>query len=266
MAGRYLQPEHASDRLGSHWLAGCGVTLSSTGNTVQFGLFELDLRTRQLTRNGAKIRLPQQPIQFLSLLLERPGEIVTREELRRSLWPSDVFVDFDHGLNKSIQKLRDALGDSAGSPRYIETIPRIGYRFIGPVNGAAGILELRSDTNTPLLQNPAAAPPAPIARSGRARWLFIALCIALGVLAEGWLIHWRLRAGEPIESLAVLPLDNLSGDSSQDYFSLPSGLPRSMKPGQSRHRVRFKPVTTDDYTAKWLSMLQKNSCFVSGHD
>jgi TolB-like protein/DNA-binding winged helix-turn-helix (wHTH) protein len=198
---------------------GCGVTLSLTKNTVQFGLFELDLRTRQLTRNGAKIRLPQQPIQVLSLLLERHGEIVTREELRRRLWPSDVFVDFDHGLNKSIQKLRDALGDSAGSPRYIETIPRIGYRFIGPVNGATGILELRSDTNTPLPQNLASAPPAGIAGSRRARWLFIAAGIALGALTAGWLIHWRLRASEPIQSLAVLPLDNLSGDPSQDYFA-----------------------------------------------
>jgi TolB-like protein/DNA-binding winged helix-turn-helix (wHTH) protein len=195
------------------------VTLSPTENTVRFGLFELDLRTRQLTRNGVKIRLPQQPIQVLSLLLERSGEIVTREELRRCLWPSDVFVDFDHGLNKSIQKLRDALGDSAGSPRYIETIPRIGYRFIGPVNGATGILELRSDTNTPLPQNLASAPPAGIAGSRRARWLFIAAGIAFGALTAGWLIHWRLRASEPIQSLAVLPLDNLSGDSSQDYFA-----------------------------------------------
>jgi TolB-like protein/DNA-binding winged helix-turn-helix (wHTH) protein len=195
------------------------VTLSPIENTVRFGLFELDLRTWQLTKNGVKIRLPQQSIQALSLLLERPGEIVTREELRRRLWPSDVFVDFDHGLNKSIQKLRDALGDSAGSPRYIETIPRIGYRFIGPANGATEIGELRSDTNTPQRQNLASAPQAGIAGSRRARWLLIAACIALGALAAGWLIRWRLRANEPIQSLAVLPLDNLSGDPSQEYFA-----------------------------------------------
>src|SRR6185437_15015843 len=95
-----------------------------TENRVRFGLFELDLKARQLTKNGVRIRLPQQPIEVLLLLLERSGEIVTREELRLRLWPADVFVDFDNGLNKSIQKLRDALGDSAGSPRYIETIPR----------------------------------------------------------------------------------------------------------------------------------------------
>jgi TolB-like protein/DNA-binding winged helix-turn-helix (wHTH) protein len=195
------------------------VTVSSTENTICFGLFELDLRTRQLTRNGAKIRLHQQPIQVLSLLLERPGEIVTREELRRRLWPSDVFVDFDHGLNKSIQKLRDALGDSAGSPRYIETIPRIGYRFIAPVNGARGVLELKSDTKNPHLQDLASAPPVGIAGNWRPRWLLIAACIALGALAAGLLIHWTRRASEPIQSLAVLPLDNLSGDSSQDYFA-----------------------------------------------
>jgi TolB-like protein/DNA-binding winged helix-turn-helix (wHTH) protein/Tfp pilus assembly protein PilF len=195
------------------------VTLSPIENTVRFGLFELDLRTRQLTKNGVKIRLPQQSIQVLSLLLERTGEIVTREELRRRLWPSDVFVDFDHGLNKSIQKLRDALGDSAGSPRYIETIPRIGYRFIGPTNGATEIRELRSDTSAPQPQILASAPPAGIAGSRRARWVFIAACIALGALTAGWLIRGRLRASEPIQSLAVLPLDNLSGDSSQDYFA-----------------------------------------------
>jgi TolB-like protein/DNA-binding winged helix-turn-helix (wHTH) protein/Tfp pilus assembly protein PilF len=195
------------------------VTLSPIENTVRFGLFELDLRTRQLTKNGVKIRLPQQSIQSLSLLLERPGEIVTREEFRQRLWPSDVFVDFDHGLNKSIQKLRDALGDSAGSPRYIETIPRIGYRFIGPANGSTGIREPTSDTNTPPPQNLASAPQARIAGSRRARRLFIASWIGLGALTAGLLIRWRLRASEPIQSLAVLPLDNLSGDSSQDYFA-----------------------------------------------
>jgi TolB-like protein/DNA-binding winged helix-turn-helix (wHTH) protein len=195
------------------------VTLSPIENTVRFGLFELDLRTRQLTKNGVKIRLSLQSIQALSLLLERPGEIVAREELRQRLWPSDVFVDFDHGLNKSIQKLRDALGDSAGSPRYIETIPRIGYRFIGPANGSTGIRKPTSDTNTPPPQNLASAPQAGIAGSRRARWLLIAAWVGLGALTGGLLIRWRLRANEPIQSLAVLPLDNMSGDSSQDYFA-----------------------------------------------
>lgn len=137
------------------------MTLSHTENTVRFGQFELDLRTRQLTKKGAKIRLSQQPIQVLSLLLENPGEIVTREEFRRRLWSSDVFVDFDHGLNKSIQKLRDALGDSAGSPRYIETIPRIGYRFITFANEASGIAEVPSEAG--IFEQPN-APVLPSAR------------------------------------------------------------------------------------------------------
>src|SRR6201998_4253528 len=149
--------------------------LSPTENTVRFGQFELDLRTRQLTKNGAKIRLSQQPIQVLSLLLENPGEIVTREELRRRLWSSDVFVDFDHGLNKSIQKLRDALGDSAGSPRFIETIPRIGYRFIALANEAGERVELPSETG---IFQPPTAPALPpgggIATNGRARWILLA--------------------------------------------------------------------------------------------
>jgi DNA-binding winged helix-turn-helix (wHTH) protein len=125
------------------------MTHSLTESTVRFALFELDLKARQLTKNGVRIRLPQQPIEALSLLLERSGEIVTREELRRRLWPSDVFVDFDHGLNKSIQKLRDALGDSAGSPRYIETIPRVGYRFIVPVQGSRATAELKAEAESP---------------------------------------------------------------------------------------------------------------------
>ena len=98
-----------------------GVAVSPAEDVIRFGVFELDLKGGQLTRYGTKLRLPQQPLQLLAVLLERPGETITRDELRRRLWSSDVFVDFDHGLNKSIQKLRDALGDSAASPRYIET-------------------------------------------------------------------------------------------------------------------------------------------------
>ena len=170
---------------------------SHTQNTVRFGQFELDLRTRQVTKNGAKIRLSQQPIQVLSLLLETPGEIVTREEFRRRLWSSDVFVDFDHGLNKSIQKLRDALGDSAGSPRYIETIPRIGYRFIALDNEAKRSVEL--PTETEIMQPPAApalSPGGRIAASRRARWILLAAsATACVVLAFGGL--YRLRHRQP---------------------------------------------------------------------
>jgi cholera toxin transcriptional activator len=100
---------------------------------VRFGVFELDLAAGELRKNGAKLRLQEQPFQVLALLLEHPGEVVTREEVRQKLWPADTFVDFDHSLNTAVNKLREVLGDSASSPRYVETLARRGYRFIAPV-------------------------------------------------------------------------------------------------------------------------------------
>jgi Tol biopolymer transport system component/DNA-binding winged helix-turn-helix (wHTH) protein len=104
---------------------------------VQFGIFEVDLRAGELRRNGAKVKLQEQPFQVLAVLLEKPGEIVTRDELRIRLWPADTFVDFDHSLNAAVRRLRDALGDTAENPRFVETVARRGYRFLAPVNGAA---------------------------------------------------------------------------------------------------------------------------------
>jgi len=104
---------------------------------ARFGVFEVDLRARELRKAGLKIRLHDQPFQVLAALLERPGELVTREELRQRIWPGGTFVDFDSGLNTAVNKLREALGDSADSPRFIETLPRRGYRFLAPVNGTA---------------------------------------------------------------------------------------------------------------------------------
>jgi TolB-like protein/Tfp pilus assembly protein PilF len=103
---------------------------------VRFGVFEVDVRAGELRKSGAKIRVQEQPFQILVMLLERPDEVVTREELRQKLWPADTFVDFEHGVNSAVARLRDLLGDSADSPRFIETLPRRGYRFIGGVNGA----------------------------------------------------------------------------------------------------------------------------------
>jgi cholera toxin transcriptional activator len=107
---------------------------SNPGRIARFGVFELDLAVGELRKNGAKLRLQEQPFQVLALLLGRAGEIVTREELREKLWPADTFVDFDHSLNTAVNKLRETLGDSASSPRYIETLARRGYRFIAPLN------------------------------------------------------------------------------------------------------------------------------------
>jgi len=198
------------------------VAVSPTQDMVRFGLFELDLRAGQLSRNGAKIRLPQQSLQLLTALLERPGEILSREELTQRLWSSDVFVDFDHGLNKSIQKLRDALGDSADSPRYIETIPRVGYRFIAPVNNGTRLQEQQPDPPAaqPTQDLPPAQPPASVTEDKKKSWWpLLVACLSVLAVVAAWLIHRRPPAPEPIHSLAVLPLDNLSGDPAQDYFA-----------------------------------------------
>ena len=100
---------------------------------VRFGVFEVDLRAGELRRNGVNVKVQNQPFQILAMLLERPGEIITRDEMRARLWPAETFVDFDHGLNSAIRRLRDALGDSAESPAYVETLGRRGYRFVFPV-------------------------------------------------------------------------------------------------------------------------------------
>src|SRR4029079_18389387 len=111
--------------------------MSSNGTRmIQFGVFEVDLRAGELRRNGSRVKLQDQPLQILTLLLERPGEVGSRDELRTRLWPADTFVDFDHSLNAAVRRLRDALGDSAETPRFVETVARRGYRFIAPVSGA----------------------------------------------------------------------------------------------------------------------------------
>jgi eukaryotic-like serine/threonine-protein kinase len=161
------------------------VPVSPAQDMIRFGLFELDLKAGQLTRNGSKLRLPQQPLQLLAVLLERPGEILTREELRQRLWPSDVFVDFDHGLNKSVQKLRDVLGDSATSPRYIETIPRVGYRFIAPVRNGTRPPEFGPVTEIPHQPAEATVPATAMVGSPRTRWwaLIAAVCATCAIIA-----------------------------------------------------------------------------------
>ncbi len=106
---------------------------------VHFGVFEADFRSGELRKSGLKIKIQEQPFQVLGMLLAHPGEVVTREELRKSLWPADTFVDFEHGLNAAINKLREALGDSADNPRFVETLPRRGYRLIAPVEDVAPV-------------------------------------------------------------------------------------------------------------------------------
>src|SRR5882757_4464833 len=109
-------------------------TPSPPTDIVHFGIFQLDLKARELHKAGVRVKLQGQPFRVLALLVDRAGQVVTREELRQKVWPTDVYVAFDQGLNNAIKKVRDALGDSADSPRFIETLARHGYRFVAPVN------------------------------------------------------------------------------------------------------------------------------------
>jgi cholera toxin transcriptional activator len=132
---------------------------SPAGQIARFGVFELDLNSGELRKSGVKLRLQEQPFQVLALLLERAGEVVTRDELRQKLWPSDTFVDFDHSLNTAINKVREALGDSASTPRYVETLARRGYRFIAPVQNGP----MRDSTISAPSKTHNAEPPQPTA-------------------------------------------------------------------------------------------------------
>ena len=195
--------------------------VSPPQSVIRFGLFELDLKAGQLSRNGSKLPLPQQPLQLLAVLLERPGEIVTREDLRQRLWASDVFVDFDHGLNKSIQKLRDALGDSATSPRYIQTIPRVGYSFIAPVTNGVRPLEAEPELEIPRKTPPETADQAPETKTVSGRWMWIGLTSLVLILIASFAVSvgGRRSLRPRIHSVTVLPLQNLSPDPNTEYFA-----------------------------------------------
>ena len=189
---------------------------------LRFGLFEADVRTGELTKNGKHLRLQEQPFQLLAMLLEKPGELVTRDELSSRLWPHTI-VDFDHGLNKAIGKIREALGDSSENPRFVETVARRGYRFLADV---AVVRDAQPGTVTDDLASREELGLLYIADGGTSRrrpnrtWRLLAFGLAL-VLAGSlsWILHPRTHSTPAIRSLAVLPLKNLSGDSSQDYFA-----------------------------------------------
>jgi cholera toxin transcriptional activator len=140
---------------------------------VRFGPFEADLRTGELWRDGARVRVQEQPFQVLAVLLERPGDLVTREDLRQRLWPADTFVDFDHSLNTAINKLRDTLDDSANQPRYIETLARRGYRFIGTVDSTAAAGDGVPEPEPTIVVRPRGDDDLPRAPRAVARSLFV---------------------------------------------------------------------------------------------
>jgi TolB-like protein/DNA-binding winged helix-turn-helix (wHTH) protein/Tfp pilus assembly protein PilF len=183
---------------------------------LRFGVFEVDLRTGELTKRGARVRLQGQPFQVLAALLEKPGELVTREELRSRIWPRTI-VDFDHGLNKAISKIRDALGDSGDNPRFVETVARRGYRFLADV-AAIESPDRPSEAGPGGIAGPFDA-PAPRTRSRLSMTLVgVAAVLALAA-ASAWLFASRTDSAPKIRSLAVLPLENLSGDAAQEYFA-----------------------------------------------
>jgi cholera toxin transcriptional activator len=150
---------------------------SPRGRFARFGVFEADFNAGELRKNGSKMRLQEQPFQVLAVLLENAGEIVTRDDLRQRLWPADTFVDFDHSLNTAIAKLRDALGDSASSPRFIETLARRGYRFLGPVEWQAGAAQNGDGLPSPTEAAAAAHPDLPVVHRGITRTLFLLIQI-----------------------------------------------------------------------------------------
>lgn len=207
-----------------------GSTQGASG--VKFGVFEANLRTGELRKHGVKVKLQGQPFQVLAMLLERPGDVVTREELRDSLWSADTFVDFEHGLNSAIKRLRDALGDSADQPRYVETLARRGYRFIAPVQEAAEEIDRGGVPRVANLLDPAptttdslapASTPAATRLLSKASVLLLVLVAALFVVIAGMKFRWwqgsRLEGAGSVHSIAVLPLENLSGDPAQEYFA-----------------------------------------------
>ncbi len=192
---------------------------ASGGQVFRFGVFQADARSGELFKHGLRIRLQDQPFQVLLALIESPGEVVTREDLRKRLWPDNTYVDFDHSLNIAINKLRDALGDAAGNPRFIETLSRRGYRFLAPVQATA-------EDPPAATRSSGTAPPPPspgrTAAGGWTRAVILATALLAALAGARWLAPRILGSGPPRQPhrqmLAVLPFENLTQDAGQEYF------------------------------------------------
>src|SRR5882724_7882745 len=199
-----------------------------TSRTIRFENFEFDFRSSELCEHGRKVKVQGQPVQILAMLLEQPGELVTRDELKNKLWPGDTFVDFEHSLNAAVKRLRQALHDSAENPRFIETLARRGYRFIAEVAVVEGprvnIREPAADnvlTADDREQPEVAEKTAVVNRLARPlAWKLSALALlVISTIVAVWMIRSRSVPPPAIRSLAVLPLENLSSDPSQEYFA-----------------------------------------------
>ncbi len=191
----------------------------------RFGAYELSLRTKELRKEGVRIKLQEKPFQVLCLLAEKAGETVPREDFRRRLWPADTYVDFDANLNTALAKVRQALEESAENPRFVETVPRLGYRFIAPIESweAADAAPRQNGSRTAPLAQGSAAPIPVVRRSWKGNAARTALLIAVVSLLSAYLARFvpfslpRVPAGKPV--LVVLPFVNLSREPAQDYFS-----------------------------------------------
>jgi DNA-binding winged helix-turn-helix (wHTH) protein len=181
--------------------------IQARAEKARFDVFEVDLRAGELLKEGQKIKLQEQPFRVLSLLLQRPGEVVTRDELREQLWPADTFVDFDHGLNSAVARLREALRDSAEKPRFIETVAKRGYRFIAPIQSTG--------ENQP---EPASV-VAPRSRLPSVRlWIGSTVCLAVVCSASIWALY-RPRPDAQLAKIEVVPLIGLRGYQATPAFS-----------------------------------------------
>jgi len=203
---------------------------SRPNSVLRFGTYEVSFQSGEVRKAGLRIRVQQQPLKLLEILLEHPGQVITREELRSRVWPDESFGDFDQALNIAIGKVRSALGDSAENPRFIETLPKRGYRFIADVTIVDADARLKRQEPAAGDQ-PATDPGDKIPDAGLAvgpnrrvwatRWVIgvLALVIASLSILSVWRFRSRAPASTGIRSIAVLPLENLSGDASQNYFA-----------------------------------------------
>jgi Tol biopolymer transport system component/DNA-binding winged helix-turn-helix (wHTH) protein len=224
----------------------CGMpeNSQSVSAVIRFGPFDADLQTQELRKHGVRLRLPRQSFQILKMLLDRPGSLITREELRQVLWASDTFVDFDHGLNAAVNRLREVLGDSADEPRLVETLPRRGYRFIGEIAVPTAVPEIR--IAPPVVTSPATAE---VLSRVHTRWtppkilaslLGAILCFALAVFA---FLNWRHRSES--HSLTAVPFTALPGWADFPAFS-PDG-----------SRIAFSWIEASRYASKDVNLYVK---------
>jgi len=221
-----------------------GAMESGNSSVVRFGVFEMDLAARELRRSGVRVRLQDQPFRVLALLVERPGEIVTREEIKDAIWAEDTFVEFDHGLNTVVQKIRQALGDSATSARFLETVPRRGYRFVALVEASAGT-EVPADSTDK---------PSPIEPDGRdwRRALPWALVLALS-LAWTWAYFARSTESESnraVRRFTIVP--ELAGAGVYSRAA-PGGIPAAAAISPDGTQIAY--FSAEDPPRLWLHTL-----------